>query len=335
MQMKKKKWFVAAALLMAFVLTMTGCASTVQEEQVEPQTVQVAALSGPTGMGMAQMITDKDSLDLGEGVTSEYTVATQADQVTGGIINGEYQIAAVPTNVAATLYNKTDGAVVLGAVNTLGTLSIVTNSDETVASIADLEGKTIYATGQGSTPEYVLEYLLRQNGLTPGENVTVEWLAEHSEAAAKLASGEGSIAMLPQPFATTAMAQNQDLKIAVDITQAWQDATGTQLPMGCIVVNKEWADNNQAVVQKFMEAYQTSVETINKADDTAAQYVVDAGIIPKAEVAKKAIPNCSITFISAQDAQEDLKAYYDVLASFEAQAVGGKVPDDAFYSLTY
>lgn len=329
----KKRWLVMLALFVALVLTGTGCATT--QENVEPQTVKVAALSGPTGMGMAQMIVDKDSLDLGEGVDAAFTLATEPDKITASVINGEYQIAAVPTNVAATLYNKTEGKVILGAVNTLGTLSIVTNNTENISQISDLKGKTVYATGQGSTPEYVLEYLLDQNGLKPGEDVTIEWLAEHSEAAAKLASGEGNIAMLPQPFATTAMAKNPDLKIAVDMTKAWEDATGSVLPMGCVVVNKEWAEANPTIVKKFMAAYEQSVETVNKDDDTAAQYVVDAGIIQDTALAKKAIPNCAITFMNTEESQDDLNNYFSVLASFEPKSIGGKVPDDAFYSLTY
>lgn len=198
--MKKKRWLAVVGCLLAVVLMSAGCSTKQVEEEPkpEPQTVKIAALSGPTGMGMAEMITE--GVELGEQVEPEWTIATAPDQVTAGIINGDYQIAAVPTNLAATLYNKTEGKVILGAVNTLGTLSIVADKSENINSMADLNGKTIYATGQGSTPEYVLNYLLDKNGLTPGTDVTIEWFGEHSEAAAKLASGEGSIAMLPQPL---------------------------------------------------------------------------------------------------------------------------------------
>ncbi|MEG0378085.1 MAG: ABC transporter substrate-binding protein, partial [Eubacterium sp.] len=237
---------------------------------------------------------------------------------------------------ASTLYNKTEGAVILGAVNTLGTLSIVADESENITSMADLKGKTIYATGQGSTPEYVLNYLLEKNGLKPGTDITIEWLAEHSEAAAKLSSGEGTIAMLPQPFATTVIAKNPKVKVAVDMTKAWEAATdGTKLEMGCIVVNKEWAEKNKPVVKKFMDAYKKSVEDVNKADEQAAQYVVDAGIIPDVKLAQKAIPNCSIVFITPSDAKADLQSYFDVLAGFEPKSVGGKVPGEDFYGLTY
>lgn len=332
----KKKWLAVIGCLLAVVLMSAGCSTKQVEEEPkpEPQMVKIAALSGPTGMGMAEMITE--GVDLGEQVTADWTIATAPDQVTASIINGDYQIAAVPTNLAATLYNKTEGKVILGAVNTLGTLSIVADQSENIHSMADLKGKTIYATGQGSTPEYVLNYLLDKNGLTPGTDVTIEWLGEHSEAAAKLASGEGSIAMLPQPFATATLAKNQNLTVAVDMTDAWEQATdGTKLEMGCVVVNKEWAEKNPTVVKKFMEAYKTSVETVNVADERAANDVVEAGIMDNQQMAQKAIPNCSIVFITPSEAKSDLQKYFDVLASFEPKSVGGKVPGEDFYGLSY
>lgn len=334
--MKKKRWLAVVGCLLAVVLMSAGCSMKQVEEEPkpEPQTVKIAALSGPTGMGMAEMIAE--GVELGEQVEPEWTIATAPDQVTAGIINGDYQIAAVPTNLAATLYNKTEGKVILGAVNTLGTLSIVADKSENINSMADLKGKTIYATGQGSTPEYVLNYLLDKNGLIPGTDVTIEWFGEHSEAAAKLASGEGSIAMLPQPFATATLAKNENLKVAVDMTDAWEKATdGTKLEMGCVVVNKEWAEKNPTIVKKFMEAYKTSVETINVADERAANDVVEAKIMDNQQMAQKAIPNCSIVFITPSDAKEDLQKYFDVLASFEPKSVGGKVPGEDFYGLTY
>lgn len=332
--MNTKKILVSLSLIALLVLSGLSFAGCSTEEAVEPQTVKVAALSGPTGMGMAQMIVD--GVDLGEGVTTEFELATAADQITADIINGNYQIAAVPTNLAATLYNKTEGKVILGAVNTLGTLSIVAEKSENITGIADLRGKTIYATGQGASPEYVLTYLLAQNGMTIGSDITVNWLAEHTEAAAKLAGGEGTIAMLPQPFATATLAKNDKLNLAVDLTKAWEDATdGTKLQMGCIIVNKEWAESNPAVVKAFMEAYQKSVDTINKADEAAGQYVVEAGILENATIAQKAIPNCAITFIGAADAKSDLQTYFNVLADYEPKSLGGKVPADDFYELTY
>ncbi|MGI6108235.1 MAG: ABC transporter substrate-binding protein [Eubacteriaceae bacterium] len=328
----KKKLAILLALIIGLMCILTGCG----EEKIDPQTVKIAALSGPTGMGMAPMMVDKPTL--ADGVDLDFTLATSADQITADIINGTYQIAAVPTNLAATLYNKTNGKVILGAVNTLGTLSIVSDSSLNINSLADLKGQTIGATGQGAVPEYVLKSLLTANGINPDTDVTIQWYGEHAEAAAALASGEIQIAMLPQPFATTTLAQNSNLTASIDLNQAWSDANnGQQMEMGCIVVNKEWADNNPALVKKFMEAYKASIETINSDSDEAAQYVADAGIIPKKELAKKAIPNCAITFISAQDSKKDLNGFLTTLYNYNPASVGGSVPaeDSSFFSLTY
>lgn len=330
----KKKFAVLIAMILGIVMVLGGCGAQ-EEAKIEAQTVKIAVLSGPTGMGMAEMMVEKP--ELADGVELDFTLATAADQITADIINGTYQIAAVPTNLAATLYNKTDGAVVLGCVNTLGNLTILGTKDQEVGSIQDLKGKTIAATGQGANPEYILKALLEKNGLNPDTDVTIKWYGEHAEAASALASGEVSIAMLPQPFATSAQAQNSDLTELVDLNTAWEEAYGSQLEMGCVVVNKEWADSNAALLAKFMDAYSESVNSVNADTEESAQYVVDAGIMQSVELAEKAIPNCAITFIKPADAKDDLNTYLEILHDYNADAVGGDLPatDSDFYSLSW
>lgn len=330
----KKKFAVLIAMILGIAMVLGGCGAQ-EEANIEAQTVKIAVLSGPTGMGMAEMMVEKP--ELADGVELDFTLATAADQIIADIINGTYQVAAVPTNLAATLYNKTDGAVVLGCVNTLGNLTIVGTKDQEVGSLKDLKGKTIGATGQGANPEYILKALLEKNGLDPDTDVTIQWYSEHAEAAAALASGEIQIAMLPQPFATSAQAQNPDLTELVDLNTAWEEAYGSQLEMGCVVVNKEWAENNSALLKKFMDAYRESVESITADTEESAQYVVDAGIMTSVELAEKAIPNCAITFIAPDEAKDDLNNYLQILYDFNASAVGGELPatDSDFYSLSW
>ncbi|MBI4855862.1 MAG: ABC transporter substrate-binding protein, partial [Acetobacterium woodii] len=191
-KMNAKKLMILLGLMLVMTLGFTAC----QAKPAEPQTVKVGTLAGPTGMGMAQMIVN--GVDLGENVTTEFTVAGAPDQLTASVINGDFQIAALPSNLAAVLFNKTEGKVVLGSVNTLGVLYIVADEAAGVTSIADLKGKTIVASGQGSTPEYVLNYLLQKNGLTPGVDVTINYVAEHSEVVTQLAAGKATIAMRPE-----------------------------------------------------------------------------------------------------------------------------------------
>lgn len=326
--MNKKKWMAVLGLMMVLTLGFTAC----QAKPAEPQTVKVATLAGPTGMGMAEMMVN--GVDLGENVTTEFTVAGAPDQVTAGVINGDYQIAAVPTNLASVLYNKTEGKVVLGAVNTLGVLYIVADENEGITSMADLKGKTIIASGQGSTPEFVLNYLLQKSGLTPGVDVTINYVAEHSEAATQLVSGQATIAMLPEPFVTTVTAKKATLKVAVDMNNAWETANnGAKLEMGCLIVNKEWAAANPELVENFMKAYETSVKSVNENPAQGAKNIVSAGIMADATIAEKAIPNSNIVFISAKDAKVALNEYYTILAGFEPKSIGGKVPGDDFYAI--
>lgn len=326
--MNKKKWMVVLGIIMVLTFGLTAC----QSKPAEPQTVKVTTLAGPTGMGMAEMMVN--GVDLGENVTTEITVASAPDQVTAGVINGDYQIAAVPTNLAAVLYNKTEGQVLLGAVNTLGVLYIVADESEGIASMADLKGKTIVASGQGSTPEYVLNYLLQKNGLTPGVDVTINYVAEHSEAVTQLVSGQASIAMIPEPFVTTVMSKKPTVKVAVDMTKAWEEANnGAQLEMGCLVVNKEWAEANPKLVESFMKAYEASVKSVNDNPAEGAKNIVAAGIMTDAAIAEKAIPNSNIVYIPAKDAKESLNAYYTILAGFEPKSIGGKVPGEDFYAI--
>jgi NitT/TauT family transport system substrate-binding protein len=328
MKTNRTKWMALLGALLVLTLGFSGC----QSKPAEPQTVKVATLAGPTGMGMSQMIVN--GVNLGENITTEFTVAGAPDQVTAGVINGDYQIAALPSNLAAVLFNKTEGKVVLGSVNTLGVLYIVVDESQGITGITDLKGKTIVASGQGSTPEYVLNYLLQKNGLTPGVDVTINYVSEHSEAVTQLVSGQASVAMLPEPFVTTVTTKKPNLKVAIDLSDAWaKQNNGSQLEMTALVVNKEWAEANPKALEKFLKAYEESVNTLNSNPAEGAKNIVAAGIMTDATIAEKAIPNCNIVFIPVKEAKDSLNEYYTILAGFEPKAVGGKVPGEDFYVL--
>lgn len=290
--------------------------------------VNLAMLSGPTGMGAAKLMADNT-----EGLTlNDYTVtvAAQPTDLTGKLTNGELDIAALPTNVAATLYNKTDGAIQMLALNTLGVLYILENGDS-IHSVADLAGKTIYATGQGANPEYVLNYLLRENGLEPGTDVTIEWKATGEEVSALMLSGEAQVAMLPVPAATSVLMQNSDVRAAIDLNDAWTDA-GAQgtMTMGCVVVRTAFAQENPQAVENFLKEYAESIEYVRDNPDEAAALVVEAGIVPKEPIAKAAIPQANLVCITGEDMLA-IQDYYQVLWDADPSSIGGSIPDDGFY----
>lgn len=321
--------------------TETTAAETVSEEtQSQTETasgeetaVNVMALKGPTAMGMVQLM-DNAEAGLVNGNSYTFTIAASADEVTPKLVQGEADIAAVPANLASVLYNNTEGQVQVLAINTLGVLYIVENGDS-VQTVSDLAGKTIYASGKGSTPEYALNYILSENGIDPEADVTIEWKSEHSECVAALASDEDGIAMLPQPFVTTAQTQNENLRIALDLTKEWDalqaDAeTPSALLTGVVVVRTAFAEEHPEAVNAFLDSYRESVDYVN-ANVTDAAALIEKYDIVTAAVAEKALPYCNITFIEGSEMQEKLSGYLNVLYEQNPTSVGGALPADDFY----
>lgn len=309
------------------------------ETAVPYQTVHLGLLSGPTGMGAAKMLADNDEayaqVEAGTyegGTLLHYEVTLGSDpanDIVPRLTNGELDIAAIPTNLAATLYNRTDGGIKLLALNTLGVLHILENGD-TVNSLADLEGRTLYATGQGSNPEYVLNYLLEANGLDPAADVDIQWLASE-ELTARMASGDIDLCMLPVPAATTVMMQNSDVRDAIDLNDAWTEsgAQGT-FTMGCLVARTEWLEDNSELVPGILEEYAASIDYANSSPEEASALIEQYGIVPKAAVAQAAIPQANMVCITGED-MKGIADYYQVLFDADPTSIGGAIPGEDFY----
>ncbi len=302
-------------------------APTEEPEAASPDVIHVAALKGPTAMGMIKLMDDNS-----ENSGFEFTVAGAADEITPSIIQGKIDVACVPANLASVLYNKTEGGVKVLAVNTLGVLYIVQNGEPTITSAADLAGKTIYASGKGATPEFALRYILTQNGLDPDNDVSIEWKSgEHSECLSALLNDEGSAALLPQPFVTTAQTKNESVSVALDLNKEWEEFNnGSALITGVVIARSEFAEQYPEAVASFMEEYKASVEYVNSDNAGAAQLIGKYDIVPAA-VAEKALPHCNIVFISGAEMKEKLSGYLEVLYESDAASVGGAVPADDFY----
>ena len=267
-------------------------ASTDESASAEKTTIRIGGLKGPTSIGMVKLMEDDETNSTANDY--DFTVAGSADELTPLLIRGELDMAAIPANLASVLYNRTEGAIQILAVNTLGVLYIV-ETGNSVQSLADLKGKTIYATGKGSTPEYTLLYLLEKAGLDPEKDVTVEFKSEPTEVVALLKAQPEAVAMLPQPYVTAAQAQVEGLRIAVDLNEAWEAAeTGSKLLTGTIVVRREFAEANPEAIEAFVTEYRASTEFANENVSEAAQLVEKYGIATAA-IAEKAIPYCNIT----------------------------------------
>ncbi len=322
-----KRFKKAIAILMVLVLAcsmLVGCKEDVPETVTAP--VNVGALNGPTGMGMVQLMDMTDKY-----IVSTYQAPTD---VTAKIIKGELDVAAVPSNLASVLYNKTEGKIVAVSPITLGVLYILGN-DVDVDDVADLKGKTIVASGQGGTPEYVLQKVLENAGLTIYEDVDVKWLANHAEVNTELLTQEDTIAMIPEPFVSTALsAGKEDVEVIFDMNQLWKDATGQELPMGVLVASKAFVTERENDLKVLLHDLQASVDFVNESPEEAAKLIVEKGFIGKEPIAKAAIPNCNIVLYTGDEAEDGkaiMKTFNQTLFEMNKASVGGALPGDELY----
>lgn len=329
--MKKVVKIVSLLLVLALGLSLAACNNDPAVNTEDPAYVavdmNVACLKGPTGVGMAKLMDNAKAGTAANNYT--FTVASAADEISGKIVNGEINIASVPTNLAVKLYNKTEGKIQMLAVNTLGVLSII-DSGKSVQSVSDLKGKTIYSTGEGSNPEYILRYVLTKNGIDPDKDVTIRFVATNDELVAALVGGKAEVAMVPEPAATTVLTKKDTLRRALSMNDEWEKVSDSKLMMGCIVALKSYVEENAPAVNKFMEEYKASIEFT--ADAQAAGALCETyGIVPAAAIATAAIPNCNLTYVTGSEMKDAISGYFEVLYDADKTSVGGKLPADDFY----
>lgn len=328
--------FMAVCLLITSSLFAVGCSTkennkdekkepTKVTEETKKEKVKIATLKGPTGMGMVKLMEEnKDNYDI--------SLFDSPDQIVSKVVNGEVDGAAVPSNLASVLYNKTKGGVKLVGVNTLGVLYVVENGD-TIKSIKDLKGKTVYASGKGATPEYILNHILKENGLNPEKDLKIEYKANHNDLAALVASKKAGIAVLPEPFVTTTKMKNKELNIQLDLTKEWEKVTKEdgKLTMGTLIFRKDFIEKRNEDVKSFLENYKKSVEFVNANKEESGKLIEKNGILPKAKIAEMAIPKCNIVFMDAKDSRKSLESFYKILKENNPKSIGGKLPDENFY----
>lgn len=321
-----KKKLITLALTAAMVLLLLGgCGSSGQDHA----TIRLGGLKGPTSMGLAKLLTD--AKDGKSASTIEYTLAAAADELTSALIQGNLDMAAVPSNLASVLYNRTNGEISVLAVNTLGVLYIVDTKDS-VHSFADLKGRTIYATGQGTTPEYSLKYLLQQNGLDPDKDVTLEFKSESTEIVSIMKStDEEVVAMLPQPFVTVASSNVEGLNVALDLNAEWNALNnGSSLVTGVLIARNAFLEEHPKAVAAFLEEYKSSTAYANANVEEVSE-MIEALDIVKAPIAQKALPQCNITYLDGADMKTAMSGYLQILYDQNPQSVGGALPTDDFY----
>ena len=308
---------------------VTEAPATEETADASEAALRIAGLKGPTTMGLVNLL----SMEADGTAAMDYDLQLYgaADEIVPLLMKGELDMAAIPANLAATLYQKTEGGIQAVAVNTLGVLYVVEKGGDTVQSMADLKGRTILSTGKGTTPEYVLRYLLTQNGIDPDKDVTIEYYSEATEVTAQMANTEDAIAVLPQPYVTAAGLQDDTLRVALDLTEEWNKVADTQLITGVTVVRKEYAEEHPDVVAAFLTDYAKSVEAANTDLDGTAALCEEQGVVAKAAIAKKALPECNIVCLTGDELKTNASAYLQVLFDADPKAVGGAMPGDDFY----
>ena len=345
--MKKKilaLFMVVAIMMMGLVACGSGESSVeptvtpttvpetvVTKTPVKPVDFNIAVMTGPTAIGLVKVMSDAEE---GTALNNyHFNVYGTADEVATGLIKGELDVACVPSNLASILYNKTEGEVVVAAINTLGVLYLVEEGDS-VQCVEDLIGKTIYSTGQGTTPEYTLRYLLSLHGIDPDNDVTIEYKSEAAEVTAILAETEGAVAMLPQPYVTVAMNQNEELRIALSVTEEWEKLSeDSTVVTGVLVARKSFLEENKDAFQLFLEEYERSATYANTEIENTANLLENFNIF-KSAIAKKAIPYCNVTFVEGEEMETLISAYLEVLYDQNSASVGGKLPEKDFYYYT-
>ena len=350
--MKFKK-VLSAVLALAMAASLAACGGAAAVSSTEPASepaateapaestetaaetagIRIAGLKGPTTMGLVNLIAQAEA-----GQTAQdyaFTMYGAADEIVPLLVKGELDAAAIPANLAATLYQKTSGALEVACINTLGVLYVVELGNN-IQSVEDLKGATIVTTGKGTTPEYVLRYVLSQNGIDPDKDVTIEYLSEATEVAARLTTPttESStiVAMLPQPFVTSVVAQSEGgVRVALDMNEEWQKVAGSRLVTGVTVVRKEFAEANPDVMAQLMTDYAASVESVTADLSGTAALCEQYGVVAKAALAEKALPSCNIVFETGDEMKTDLTAYLQVLYDADPASVGGALPGEDFY----
>lgn len=314
-----KKRILACLLALTTIFSVTGCNTT-----KDKTTVNIASMKGPTSIGLAKLYDNSDNKETKNDYN--YNIYGAADEITAGLIKGDIDIAALPCNVAATLYKKTEGEILIAGINTLGVLYVVEKGDS-INQVSDLEGKTIYSTGQGTTPEYTFNHILNKNNT----HADIVFASEATEVVSTLTSTDNAIAVLPEPYVTIAKNSIPDLRVSLNLTEEWEKlSTDSTMVTGVIVVRKEFANNNPDAMKTFLDEYKTSVEYANN-DVNGCATLLESLDIMKAAIATKAIPNCNVVLITGDEMEAKVTSYLNVLYEANPQSVGGKAPESGMF----
>ncbi|WBW98302.1 ABC transporter substrate-binding protein [Oceanirhabdus sp. W0125-5] len=317
-------------VLFTIFISLNLIACGTKNNPKEPVSVSIASLKGPTSIGMIKLIDDDTSIT-SDNVSVSIEVIPSPDLLVPRLLNEELDIAAVPVNVASKVYNATKGKYEVAVINTLGVLYIVSN-DESLDSIEDLKGQTIYCGTPGATPDFILQNLMNKNGLIPDENIIIDYSLKNSELAQAVISGDVQYAILPEPFATMVSLKNKNIKRSINIQDEWNKVEkSAEIIMGALVIKKEFREKNSEFINKFLDEYENSVSWVNDNPVDGGKLLEKHEILPNSKIAELSIPNCNVVYIDAQSKQDEIINFLKILYDFDKKSVGGNLPDEKFF----
>ncbi len=328
----KKLIVILLSMLLIFAVSCARESVEIGSKEKDESVIKIGTLKGPTSFGMSKFISDLDNEK--SMVKANVRVLPTPDKIIPMLIRGDIDFACVPTNIASILYNKTEGNVKLCAVNTLGVLHLVGNSEyaNKINSISDLKGMELTTTGKGGVPEYVLLNLLEKNNLEVGKDVKITFSPSHQELAKSIVSGNVNLAVVPQPFATISVEKGDDIQNILDLDDEWKKIYGdVSITTGCIIARKDFLENNPELADQFLSEYEQSINWVNKNPKEASNYIKRYGIFPKAKIAEKAIPKCNMVYLDGEQAKTSVTKFLTVLYKANPKSVGGKMPKEDFF----
>ncbi len=319
------KKIISVFLTIITVFSLAACSG----KKEEVKSANIFVLTGPTGIGAVNLWNKSENAK--SDVKYNFTAVASPDEIVAKLSNGEADIAAVPTNLAAKLYKKTQKGIKILAVNTLGVLSVLDNTGAKINSLSDLKGRKIVTTGQGANPQYIIEYLLRKSNIDITKDVTVEYKTDGSQLASVWSSEPNAVIIAPAPVSTSVLLKFKTANKVLDLTDEWDKLSeNSSLMMGCIIARKDFCENSPETVNKFLEEYENSAKEANSNPETTGTLCEKYGIVTKAAVAQKAIPDCHICFISGNEMKTKLSGYLKVLYDIDKSSVG-EIPDEGFW----
>lgn len=318
--MKIFKRISAAFLALLMLFSLASCADNGGETKPEETTsyvrenkTKLAVFNGVTSLGVAKLVKDR-------GYAYESSLYTDLSEVENLIKNGGADMAAVPVESAARLFNETKGAVKIIAVNNLGVLHLVTG-DESIKTLADLKDKTVYATGKGTAYEHIMNFIFEKNAISP----KVEYVATEAELVTLAIEGKADICIIPEPYATKVVFENTKMKRVIDLSDEWNKFSEAPLVQGVIVARTEYIEQNPEYIEQFLFQNEISVNFLNENIDAGADMLYNGQYFSTFDLARECVPACNLYFMKGEEMKAAVKVVYDVLP---AELTGGTVSAD-------